>query len=363
MTKTIIIFGGARDFHAVDWYRVIKLLLKDNEVRFLTDNIAGEGMPNLLNKYENFDKLFIIDPFLLKSQSLFCNLWRNFLKLILIPFQVLKLRLYLKSIPNPIVHAHPMYYMLLCSLAGADYIGTPQGSELLLRCKRSFFYRLISKTVLLGAKCVTVDSHQMADAVKLYSGRKALLVQNGIDTTLIEKYRSKSCKRNLITSIRGVTHLYRIKEILKTRNQKNPDISINFVYPFHDDVYLSNMKNYSINLDIFFGRLEKQKYYKLLSETMLVISIPKSDSSPRSVYEAIFIGCFVATTYNKWIDTLTPSMKKRVLIVDLSNPNWLNESIKTAKKNIHIRYIPDKESVQQYDQFKSLSRVTDILYQ
>ena len=77
------------------------------------------------------------------------------------------------------------------------------------------------------------------------------------------------------------------------------------------------------------GRIEKKiDLYKILNSTILAISIPESDSSPRSVYEAIFCGCAIATTYNQWIKSLPKCMKNRIIIVDLDNQDWLKVALK-----------------------------------
>mgnify|MGYP003959377463 CR=1 FL=1 len=37
--KCIVIIGGARDYHVMDWYRAVRSLEQDRDVRFLTDLI------------------------------------------------------------------------------------------------------------------------------------------------------------------------------------------------------------------------------------------------------------------------------------------------------------------------------------
>ena len=69
-------------------------------------------------------------------------------------------------------------------------------------------------------------------------------------------------------------------------------------YPFAEKNYKSKINNYLKCSDSDLGRIEKKiDLYKILNSTVLAISIPESDSSPRSVYEAIFCGCAIATSY------------------------------------------------------------------
>ena len=65
--------------------------------------------------------------------------------------------------------------------------------------------------------------------------------------------------------------------------------------------------------------------YQFLSEAVAVFSIPVSDSSPRSVYEAIFCGTCVITTYKQWIELLPRCMRSRVLIVDIEKKDWFKK--------------------------------------
>lgn len=152
----------------------------------------------------------------------------------------------------------------------------------------------------------------MKEKIAEFTGVHAYLIQNGIDVAELQKLRSEvTVDRQLIVSLRGLTSLYRIEEIIKARNViENSPPCINFIYPFSDNDYISEIRKYLLPNDILSGRQDREKMYRLLLETKLVISIPKSDSSPRSVYEAIFCGAAVAITYNAYYDTL-PYCKRK----------------------------------------------------
>jgi len=91
-------------------------------------------------------------------------------------------------------------------------------------------------------------------------------------------------------------------------------LSLTFFFPFSEEGYVNKINSLLKQDDKILGRLpEKRDVYRLLSKSKLVISIPLSDSSPRSVYESIFCGCAVAVTYNPWIDNLPSCMKKKAL--------------------------------------------------
>jgi len=358
--KKIIIIGGARDFHAMDWYRTVQKNVVDNEVVFLTDLIESEGYENLVLPTDTIEKLFIIDKYLFKKQSALGNVWRNVLKLLVLPIQIYKLKKYTKKYPDAIYHAHPMYYMFLCWMSGIEYIGSPQGDEILIRPKKSKLYKFFAKKALQAAKYVVVDSQNMKDEIKKLSNVDALVHQYGIDIDQLQKY--KNDLKTEITSIRGMLPLYRIEKIFASRTAGELDDGINFIYPYYEESYLKMMQKQMNKNDTDYGRLNKQEMYKLLSKSYLVVSIPKSDSSPRSVYESIFLGCCVAVTYNPYIESLPQCMKERIVIVDLSNQKWLQEAAAKAKEIVKKDYIPSQEAIDMFDQNISIKRVMEKLY-
>ena len=65
----IVFLCGARDFHAMDWYRSAKEELNNENVIVLTDLIESEGYKNLIKDNDNIYDLLIIDKILFKKQS------------------------------------------------------------------------------------------------------------------------------------------------------------------------------------------------------------------------------------------------------------------------------------------------------
>ena len=114
----LVFLCGARDYHAMDWYRSAIELYDYNKVSILTDLIQAEGYKKLITKDDIVHKLIIIDKFLFQKQSKYSNLWRNIIKFILIPFQVIKIKLFNKKNPNTVFYAHSMYYIWLAGTPG-----------------------------------------------------------------------------------------------------------------------------------------------------------------------------------------------------------------------------------------------------
>ena len=92
----ILILGGARDFHAIDWYRNVKNIDTNDNVLFLTDTISSEGLSYKFNSDDKIDNLFIVDKFLLKKNNKYADFWRNVFKILVVPIQVLLLLRYCK---------------------------------------------------------------------------------------------------------------------------------------------------------------------------------------------------------------------------------------------------------------------------
>ena len=100
--------------------------------------------------------------------------------------------------------------------------------------------------------------------------------------------------------------------------------------------------------------------YKIFLEAKLVISIPYSDSSPRSVFEAIFCGSIVAITYNDYYENFPESIKERVIIVDINKKGWFFNAINKAEKLLKQPFIPCKKALNLFDQdqtFKEMAKV------
>lgn len=356
----IVILGGARDYHVIDWYRTIKRISPDRKIVILTDTISSEGYKCIIDRTDNIQKLFIIDKFLFKKQSVVGNIWRNIIKLLFIPIQIIYLKKYFKENPDSIFHAQPMYYMFLCNLSKIKFVGTPQGDEILIRPYKSKLYRYFAINTLKSAYKVSVDSLNMKNEIYKMSNVNSYIIRKGIDVDALTKF--KNTDRTKVISIRAITPLYRIKEIIEYRKLYNNDIGLTFIYPFIEEKYYREVCNSLNNKDINLGRLDKGEMYELLSQTFLTISIPKSDSSPRSVYEAIFAGSCVAIEYNEYVDVLPECMKTRIYIVDLNNKKWFAEAVEFAKNKSREIFSPSDEAIKMFDQNYSLNDAIDKLY-
>ena len=360
-TNKIIFVCDSRDYHAMDWYHTVKEICNTEHVIVATD-IVDYTNHNLVLKDDNVVKLFNINQFLFNRQSRLLDFWRNTVKLASTFIQVYKLKKLSKLYPNSIFHAHSMYYIFLCWLARLKFIATPMGSDVLVRPDQSVIYKFMTCHALKFAYIITVDSVSMKNKVFELSGKESIIIQNGIDVRLINTYINRSFVRNNIVSIRGFYSNYQIDRIIESRYLSKLDIGISFVYPFFDINYRDQILKKFTNLDRDLGRLAKNELYTLLASSFLILSIPESDSSPRSVYEAIFSGACVAASYSEWINTLPRCMKERVIVVDLNNPTWLFNAIKDAEIISKTPYIPTHKALVEYDQYESMKKVCKDIY-
>jgi len=358
----VIILGNARCYHTMDWYRTIRSVCDNDNVLFATDLIQSEGHTLIAEDADKIISLFNIDRYLFSGQSKRVNLWRNFIKLLVAPAQVFFVKNLNRKYPDSLIHAHTMYYMFLCWVARVDFVGTPQGSEVLVRPQRSALYKFFAARALSAAKSITVDSKNMSDRVKELCGKDCFIFQNGVDTKAIYDVLDLEISRSRVVSFRGISPLYRTKEIAEAKGLLKSEVNLDYIYPLWEEDYKDEVEAISKSTDCFLGRVDRNTMYRIFNESILAISIPKSDSSPRSVYEAIFCGCIVAVTYNSWIDVLPSCMRKRLFIVDLANDRWLEDALEYAKKNVTDRYVPSEEALNLFDQFRSVEKLVNNLY-
>ena len=91
------------------------------------------------------------------------------------------------------------------------------------------------------------------------------------------------------------------------------------------------------------------------------VSLPSSDSSPRSVYEAIFCNSIVAITYQKYYDNLPECMQSRIIIVNMQNRDWLKLAFDKAQHIKKKDFRPTSEALELFDQKKSFNKKLQIL--
>lgn len=352
---SVVFVAGARDYHAIDWYRIVKSAMPDKTFAIVTDLLQGEGYAKIVGDDDHVVQLFPLDKFLPKKQSHLGDQWRNVLKLAFLPILAWRLNGFARLNKHSTYHAHSMYYIFLCWAARVKCIGTPQGSDILVRPFKSRLYRMFAIISLRYANSISVDSVAMARVIYELSGVTATIVQNGVDTVGTKPFRDNATFGERVVSFRGLYENYRVCRLFESRAATVAGASIDLIYPFFESHYRTNLLKYFAIHDRDLGYVDKAVMYKLFSESLIAISIPISDSSPRSVYEAIFCGCCVAATYGVWIDYLPSCMRARVIVVDISDEHWLESAISFAKVTRVIPFQPSVEAIEIFDSVMSLT--------
>lgn len=356
IAQHILFLGNGRCYHTMDWFRSAQRLQPDPPPVLVTDLIEGESFVRLVRPGDRIEKLLVVDALLLRKQSRIGDIWRNAIKLLLLPLQALLLKRIVRKYPDSVVHAHSTYYIAMARASGCRYVATPQGSEVLARPYRSRFYHSFSRYAFERAARITVDSVAMQRCLRELFGLDALIVQNGIDIDAMREVDDAAPARDRIVSIRGIVPNYRIDLLLDARNQTLPGTPIEFCYPFDGEEYRATIAGKFIAADRDHGRLARPDLYRLLRATVLAVSIPLSDSSPRSVYEAIFCGCMVAASEGAWIGQLPECMRARVMVVDLRSDTWLYDALQTARTRANDPYVPSREALEMFDQKLSMQK-------
>ncbi len=362
MTK-IVFLCGAKDFHAMDKVRLISNKLGQSRVVVLTDTISGEGQKSKLIVGDRVYQLISIDKLTLDTTTKFSNTWRNVVKFLILPLQVQKVKNFYAKNTDCIYHALPLYYMLLCYYSRVPYIGTPQASEVLVRPQASKIYSYFAKKAIGGANVILVDSVKMQTAVQKLFDVKTVVLKNGFNTTYLMSL-PVTIRRANIVSIRAAYPLYNIDKIIESRNQVREAAPppLRFIFPAQDENYLTALKKQSSADDLFVGRLEKDELYQLLTSTLLVVSIPSSDSSPRSVYESIFAGAAVATLKQDYYNELPECMKQRIILVDLEDKYWFGQAVIEAKRITQSNYAPSREALEMCDENFITNKIIQEIY-
>jgi len=219
------------------------------------------------------------------------------------------------------------------------------GSDILIVPQKLWYYKWYYKLIYKFCSGVIQDSKVSRDAGISFGApnNNNSIIDIGVDFSLFneniekgyirEKYNlSKDCK--IILQPRGFREIYNneiILQSIKEVKKKYSDIKYVFCgYYEHDSNIKEKILELGVQDDIIFvGRLSREKelpfYY---SDSDIVISIPSSDSSPLSVFEAMACKTPVILSNLPWLD------------YKFKNINYCSiskfDSIQLAKKTISL---------------------------
>jgi hypothetical protein len=201
----------------------------------------------------------------------------------------------------------------------------------------------------------------MRTVLREFTDRPIFIIQNGINVRAVQSV--KDGPRDKVMSIRAISANYRILEIIAGRNDAAPDVRLTLTSPFSEAAYLELVDRAVSSEDRMLGCVEKSELYALMAQAICVFSIPISDSSPRSVYEAIFAGAAIALAPAQFIHALPACMRERAIEVDISEQGWFSKALERAQTITSKPYTPSEEALDAFDQVKSMGRCLDLIEQ
>ena len=344
----ILYIGNSSDFHIDLW---VQYFTKNHDVFLFSekeDYLSTKQFRDVEIIYSEGLFGHILNLFNSSSHKLF-----QINKLLSTVIYARKIDKIIKEKNIDIVHAHNLYQGFICSYlkSNVPVVFTPMGSDIIIHSQSNHIYKYMAQNAFQKADVVTGDSLLIQKKGYLVGAKssKNYIIQNGVDS---KKFYPKISKiRNalniddnefLIFSPRGLDEIYNIKNILgviKLLVEEDLKVKCMISYGFGES-NLNSLKEHIKYLEIedsiiWIGNLEYDEMPDYFNASDLVISIPSSDSSPKTVYEAMFCEKVVVVSDLDWVyETLDG--KDCIIKVNQNNLENIKEAI--------IKIIRDKNS-------------------
>lgn len=281
-----------------------------------------------------------------------------------------------------VVHAHSLYYGYLSSRIRDDIpvIFTPMGSDVIIHAQHRKIHKYMARQAFARADVVTGDSLLLrGQGYKVgATPEHNYIIQNGVDTKIFYP-KNNELKRELgvandevlIFSPRGLVELYNIDIIIRSLavlRDSGCKVKCMFSYAFGGE-YLRRLENlireFSLeNNVIWLGCLGYHEMAEHYNAADIVVSVPISDSSPKSVYEAMFCKKPVIVSDLEWSYELL-SVCECVLRVKVSDVLALANAIKYLidNKNQGEKIASNAYEVarEHFDYYANMKKMEDIM--
>ena len=375
----ILFICSVADWHMRHW---LKYWSKQHQVYIFSDNVINSRVEDFqdLVGIEIATGLFdgILNTFQIKSKFLikinkFVSSYRYAKKIALLS----------KELNIDFVHAHSLFYGLITFFVNKKIpvIFTPMGSDVILHAQKNLIYRLMALAAFKRADIVTGDSFLLRDkGLKVGAKLKHnYIIQNGVDAEIFyprpnnlrHKYLIKD-DESLIFSPRSIAAIYNIDIIIQAiavLSKRNIRVRCMFTYAFGDEYYLG-LKRLAEMLGIqdqliWLGFVNEYEMAELYNASNLVVSVPSSDSSPKSVYEAIFCNKPVIVSNLQWSYEYFDPKENYPLRVTPRDPHALADAIQfyihnPTVSNEHAKNAKNKAK-DIFDYTQNMSRLERIL--
>lgn len=280
-----------------------------------------------------------------------------------------------------IVHAHNLYQGFIASFIyeNIPVVFTPMGSDVIIHAQKNFIYKYMAKKAFKRADIVTNDSEILRERGYLVGAKKdnSFIIQNGVDGKIFypkgnnikEKYNIED-NEILLFSPRGLDKIYNIDLILHSvalLKRLGCKIKCMISYGFGEE-NLANLKNIIKEENIteniiWIGSLEYDDMPTYYNAADIVISIPSSDSSPKSVYEAMFCQKSVIVSDLDWVYEKLDN-ENCILKVDLNSIS-IAEGVTSLINDIDLRSSLAKNarkvSTKYYDYESNMKKMEQLM--
>lgn len=248
-------------------------------------------------------------------------------KLISAKYYASKIDALIKSENIEIIHAHNLFYGYVASFLKSQVpvIFTPMGSDIIIHSQENFIYKHMASRAFYKAVVVTGDSLLVQKRGYKVGAKveRNYIIQNGVDSSIFYP-KDNNLKKDfhvgkdefLIFSPRAITPLYNIDIIidaLYTLKELNYKFKCMFSFAFGGE-YCFKLKQKVIalgleNYVIWLGYIKYEDMQLYYNASDLVLSVPSSDSSPKSVYEAMFCGKPIIISDLEWSHELLDELE------------------------------------------------------
>jgi len=241
---------------------------------------------------------------------------------------------FIREVRPDIVHSHNHWpYAVWGALSGFQpQVFTPQGSDILIHPKEKFHINLLARFAYKRCNSVMGDSRVLQRAgYKLGASRHHnYIVQFGADLTQfrpdlpadhVKKALDIPDHFQIVLSPRAISPLYNIDSIIECLPsvlEILPNVVFVFLYAF-GDIQKDRLTRLAGQLGVedsmrWVGYVPYEEMPLFLRGADLIVSVPSSDSSPRSVFESMACGTPTLLSHLPWTDHFIEDGVNAVLV-------------------------------------------------
>ncbi|MDC0172508.1 glycosyltransferase [Gammaproteobacteria bacterium] len=302
-------------------------------------------------------------------------------KLFSVKYFAKKIQQLVKDNGIEVVHAHNLYFGYLASFLPREIpvIFTPMGSDIILHAQNNFLYRHMANKAFSRANIVTGDSKLVQSQGYKVGARREnnFIIQNGVDTNIFYP-RDNGIKEKygifddevLLFSPRAITPNYNIDTIIESlalMRDEGLGIKCLFSFAFGGEYY-DSLKRLVKKLEledrvIWLGRLSYEEMADHYNGADIIISVPTSDSSPKSVYEAMFCRKPVIVSDIPWTSEILSNSD--CIRVTPQSPSCLSKAVVSIlddpKYGVSLAESAYQTALKNFCYFENMSKMEEIM--